>query len=976
MSIKELEAKAQTLKELQRMQEELEAANRQTRVEAEARFALVMENVGEAVVVIDDHGLIEEFNGAAERIFGYSAADVLGRNVTMLMTAHDAAHHDDTLRAYLRTGECRIIGKGREVTARRGNGEEFPIELAVGELPSGDRRRFLGVIRDITQRKQVERELRESEGRFRDLAGSASDWFWETDAEYRLVFVSDRIASVLGVRPSAILGSTFFDIGLGDGSPDQARIHRATIADRQPFRDVVFPVGPEQGTDAKIIRISGIPIRDEKGGFTGYRGIGVDITRETMAERSAHLAQRQLVDAIESMVDGIAVYDASDRIVVCNSNYRDIFGSVREHIRPGVSFADVVGLLIDRNAYAIEGVSREEWLDRRLAMHRQASGEPFIIRMAADRWILNREYRTRDGGVVGVRTDITELKQREAELDALRRRYQLILDSAGEGIVGLDCDGQIIFANRMACTLLHIAAEDLIGRCFRSTILAQDRQGKAHDDSVIGQVCSVGTTEQISGEVFRRFDGGDLHVDYLVAPILEGGEIAGAVVVFRDADLRLLYEQGLADQQRQLERLVDERTTELRREVDIRARTEEALRGSRERLRAIADSLFEGVLVVDRNGQLIFANASARSLLGIGPQAGDIEGLPLDGLMLLRQTDGFVDFAHSPWRQMVADGETFRDDDAIFATQSGGRLPVAYACSPLREDGTVRGVIISFRDIQSLKSAQREALQASRLATVGQLAAGIAHEINTPVQYVGDNLRFFGKSLEKLTTVIEAARRLDHPDVTAAAAAVKLPFLLKELPVALDESLDGVAQIARIVLSMKEFSHPGTSSKAMTDINRAIESTLTVSRNTWKHVAELRKDLDPDLPPILCLAGELNQVFLNLIVNAVHAIEDSGKPLPGVLSVSTARVGDAVEIRIADNGAGIPDAIRDRIFDPFFTTKDVGKGTGQGLAICRDVVVTKHRGKIEVDGRPGEGAEFIVRLPIDDESAGGGSATP
>ena len=279
-------------------------------------------------------------------------------------------------------------------------------------------------------------------------------------------------------------------------------------------------------------------------------------------------------------------------------------------------------------------------------------------------------------------------------------------------------------------------------------------------------------------------------------------------------------------------------------------------------------------------------------------------------------------------------------------------------------------------DIGVLKQAQREAFQASRLASVGQLAAGIAHEINTPIQYIGDNLHFIADGIGRLEEIFSTVRPLtesvsDEKEKEGILARYEkmaehhdLTYLLEELPNAVRQSLEGVGQVARIVLSMKEFSHPGSHSKVSTDINRALESTVTVSRNTWKHTAEIRCTFDSSLPSVSCYAGELNQVFLNLIVNAVHAIEGSGKSLPGQITISTRQENDEVVIAVEDNGSGIPEEIRDTIFDPFFTTKEVGKGTGQGLAICRDVIVTKHGGRIEVGGRMGEGAMFTLRLPI------------
>ncbi|MBI3445399.1 MAG: hypothetical protein HY055_08540 [Magnetospirillum sp.] len=302
-------------------------------------------------------------------------------------------------------------------------------------------------------------------------------------------------------------------------------------------------------------------------------------------------------------------------------------------------------------------------------------------------------------------------------------------------------------------------------------------------------------------------------------------------------------------------------------------------------------------------------------------------------------------------------------------------MAVAFTCSPFLDEGGKRGAIISFRDIEAIKQAQREAMQASRLASVGQLAAGIAHEINTPIQYIGDNLGFIRSAAGEIVPILDSARALakssHHGDLAPLAEefdrrveAASLDFLLEELPGAIEQSLDGVAQVARIVLSMKEFSHPGSTQKSAVDINRALDSTLTVSRSTWKHIAQVVTQFDPVLPMVYCHPGEMNQVFLNLIVNAAHAIEESGKPLPGTIRVSTRAEGDWVEIEVADSGTGIPEQIRERIFDPFFTTKVVGKGTGQGLSICYDVAVAKHGGQILVGGRPGEGAIFTLRLPI------------
>ncbi len=284
-------------------------------------------------------------------------------------------------------------------------------------------------------------------------------------------------------------------------------------------------------------------------------------------------------------------------------------------------------------------------------------------------------------------------------------------------------------------------------------------------------------------------------------------------------------------------------------------------------------------------------------------------------------------------------------------------------------------------EIEERRRMEHELARAQKLESVGRLAAGIAHEINTPAQYVGDNARFLreafadvDKLLGKLTLLIDSVKRGNVNDelVAEAEAAVSetdLDYLREEIPAAIRQSLDGIERVGDIVRAMKEFSHPGGDRKQATDLNRAIASTLTVSRNEWKYVAELETDFDPKLPPVPCLVGDFNQAILNLVVNAAQAISEAvgdGTRGKGTIVVRTRRDGDWAEVQVEDTGTGIPDTIREKVFDHFFTTKDVGKGTGQGLAIAHDVVVQKHGGTIRFQTKIGKGTTFFVRLPLEE----------
>ncbi|MBM0104935.1 response regulator [Steroidobacter sp. S1-65] len=262
-----------------------------------------------------------------------------------------------------------------------------------------------------------------------------------------------------------------------------------------------------------------------------------------------------------------------------------------------------------------------------------------------------------------------------------------------------------------------------------------------------------------------------------------------------------------------------------------------------------------------------------------------------------------------------------------------------------------------------------------KLESIGQLAAGVAHEINTPIQYIGDSIHFLHAAYSDLATLqdqYEGLLALEHESVKAAEmcanvrqalAGTDAHFLRKEIPLACERALAGVDHVARIVRAMKELAHPRTHELAPADINEAIKSALLVSHNEYKYLAQLETHLG-ELPAVVCSVSELSQVLLNLIVNAAHAIEAAGRDVStGRIVIRTALDGDHVTIAISDNGTGIPTAIADKIFDPFFTTKEIGKGTGQGLAIAF-AVVAKHRGTLTFQSAEGQGTTFTVRLPI------------
>jgi signal transduction histidine kinase len=281
------------------------------------------------------------------------------------------------------------------------------------------------------------------------------------------------------------------------------------------------------------------------------------------------------------------------------------------------------------------------------------------------------------------------------------------------------------------------------------------------------------------------------------------------------------------------------------------------------------------------------------------------------------------------------------------------------------------------RDITDRRVLELQLGQAQKLESVGRLAAGIAHEINTPTQFITDNVKYLGGVLERFEPALCASRALveaagnggvDEATLEAAREAIeaaRVEDASEEVPEAIEDSLEGLGQIARIVGAMKVFAHPGSDEKTAVDLRQAVESTVAVAHNEWRDFANVTVEVEPELPAVPAVPGDLNQVLLNLIVNASQAIADrADRDGLGTIAITARQQGDWVEMNVTDDGIGIGDEDRPHIFDPFFTTKEVGRGTGQGLSISRTIVVERHGGMLDVTSTPGEGSTFTVRLPL------------
>ncbi|WP_285906932.1 GAF domain-containing protein [Pseudodesulfovibrio pelocollis] len=448
----------------------------------------------------------------------------------------------------------------------------------------------------------------------------------------------------------------------------------------------------------------------------------------------------------------------------------------------------------------------------------------------------------------------------------------------------------------------------------------------------------------------------------LTVPVMHHGRIVAAVAVankktgYDDSDIQALT----VLLQRVWNRMLRNR---------YKARLEAANREIELLLEAIPSMLVR----IEPDTTVVRWNETAHTLFGLEP--GDVLGRPLaecamawDRAEVERAIAECLDDAPAQVHNL-----RFEHTDG-----RAGLLELT-ASAVLDENDTRVGLLIQGRDVTHLRQMETQLLQSQKLEAIGQLAAGIAHEINTPAQFVGDNTQFLRDALSGLLPILET-----HQEMLRAASNGHLPeslveqarklaedadldFLRTQLPLSVAHIEEGIQRIGNVVRSMREFAHPGGREKTLTDLNRIIENTMVVARNEYKFVADTKIDLDRDLPQVMCLTDDIKQALLNVVINATHAIRDVVGENPdkrGLIRITTASRDGQAEIRVSDTGTGIPEAIRSRVFDPFFTTKPVGGGTGQGLSIAYAAIVEKHGGTITFETQVGRGTTFIIRLPV------------
>ena len=544
-----------------------------------------------------------------------------------------------------------------------------------------------------------------------------------------------------------------------------------------------------------------------------------------------------------------------------------------------------------------------------------------------------------------------QIRLHESTIDQQRLHQQLAVISAAarDAIIIMDGEGRVSHWNQAAESIFGYAPGEILGRDLHSLLapipFREMYESAAPRFRATGTGDAVGQTVEL---LAIHKSGKEFPIELSLASALVDGTWCAV---------------GIA------------------RNISEHKRLDSALRRSEEEYRILYDASRDALMTLSPPSWnftscnpatvALFRAGAVADFLALGP--GDVSpAFQPDGRAsadAAKETiekalrDGFARFV---WTHKRIDGEEFLADVLLTRTEHpAGQFLQA-----------------TVRDITEERAMEAELGNARKLEAVGRLAAGIAHEINTPAQYVGDNMIFLRDAFEGYRQIV--GRYRDAVEVLGvgrgheklletirkAESDIDIAYFDANVSEAFDSCSDGIARISTIVRAMKEFAHPDRGEKCLADLNQALSNTLTIAGSEHKYVADVEAEFAP-LPLVLCHVGDLNQVFLNLIVNAAHAIEEvvGQSGARGRIRVRTLQEDRSVRIDIADTGAGIPESIRDRVFEPFFTTKEVGKGTGQGLAIARSVIVTKHGGSLDFETEMGRGTTFTIRLPIDGRGA-------
>lgn len=835
------------------------------------------------------------------------------------------------------------------------NAEEYawrPIELRTGDEIERLADAFNAMMHEVSATKQ---QLKEEKDFYSGIIQNTAAPLFVLDRNHTVIFWNNAMAMLTGKSSLQMTGtrqqwSPFYPEErpvLADLVLDQTQ-NRIDEYYSSHSRSQYIAGAPraegwyaDLGGKRRYIFFEAAPVCNSNGEIIAVVETLEDITDRKLAEEetAAHYAFLQTI--IDAIPNPIFYKDANGLYMGCNSAFTSFFGK-KQHEIIGQSLLDLMP-----EEYAQTSIRNDRLI---FESGSSAQYETDLVRsdnLPRNVLVSKAPFFRGDGtfaGIVGAFVDITEQRTMDAQI----RKMSQAIEQSPATIVITNVNGEIEYVNPKFCQTTGYSAQEALGKNPRVL-----KSGEMPPEGYSDLWATISAGKEWRGEFHNKRKDGTLYWEFAsISPLFgKDNQVVGYLAIKEDITERKLIEAALAQNREELAA----KHEELRQ---LFSQVEHAKREWEQTL----DHLRDFVILTDAEHRVKRYNKLLADITG--RKFNDIVGID--------------------WRELINEaGFTFvafnGQQGEIFHQRSGRSYDIVIY--PIEENGIVSGNVVSINDTTDLraitqelekayaelKDAQLQIFQQEKMASIGQLAAGVAHEINNPMGFISSNLGTLNKYVDRLAEFIGAAD-LSMAACSGSAESDKLKEIRKRLKIdyviddsrqLIAESQDGAGRVRRIVQDLKSFSRVDQAECALVNLNEALETTINIAWNEIKYVATLNRDFG-EIPHIKCFPQQLNQVFLNLLVNAAHAIGES----QGAITVRTWDQDGSVYVSVSDSGCGIPDEIKQRIFEPFFTTKEVGKGTGLGLSISYDIV-RKHGGEITVVSEPGLGSTFTVRLPID-----------
>jgi PAS domain S-box-containing protein len=975
---------------------------------SESKYRNLVETTGTGYLITDQEGRVLDANLEYAKLSGCSSVhEILGRNIVEWTAPYDRERNAEELKRCVADGLTRNL----EIDYADSEGRIIPVEINATLSSTAGGAVVICLIKNITERRRAEAELQSAYDGMESMVATRTaelssaneqlrseietrkkveEALRESEQGFRSLFerhratmllVDPHSGAILDVNEAAVKFYGFSKAELCAMNISQInQLSLEEIADarrsilEQKTNSFSFPHRLRNG-EIRTVEVYSSPIELE--GRTVLFSIVHDITERKSAEDELAQMNEYLENIFNNSPDGIGIVDKRGKFIKWNKMAAEQYGYTFEELG-GKSAFDFYADKDELDTMLAE-LRREGTIKKHEVRMKKRNGTVAHFEISIS---LLRDYSNEIIGSICVARDLSDIKkalnalevsheqlhqeiavrlQVEAALRESRRELENIIDFLPDATFVINSEGTVIAWNKAIEEVTGIKASDMLGKGDYEYALPfyGERRPILID-------LALKSGEEIETKYLYVEKNGEAIIGQGYVPGLKKEGVSpffvGTARVLRGSDGSMLG------------------AIESMRDFTAIQKAQDELRRTNVEMAQLVASIPSFLIGLTHEHRITRWNRAAEKIFGM--TGGKVLGMPIDECGIQWDTQKIseaVDLCRTSNAAMMLDDIRFLRTD-----EKEGFLGITVSAIEGALNG-LPGILLLGNETTQQKILESQLVQAQKLESIGQLAAGIAHEINTPAQYVGDNARFLLEAYGDLERVHDLYDQLlrdlreGKPSedlvgkIEAAVEEVDLEYIRQEVPKAARQSLEGIERISRIVRAMKDFSHPGTDVKTDIDLNRAIESTVTVARNEWKYVAEMVTDFDPSLPFVPCLPAEINQVVLNIIINASHSVADTlkqnGSEAKGTITISTRDLGEYAEIRILDTGTGIPENIRSKIFDPFFTTKEVGRGTGQGLAISRSVVVDKHGGTITFDSEVGKGTCFVIKLPLNQKGS-------